>query len=68
MQGSVEESHSPPPRRPERSFGERLGAWALTGPPGRVLSFAADAVAALPMLARYWGGRLLRRGQSSSDA
>jgi hypothetical protein len=50
---------------------ERLEAWALTGPPGRVWSFARDLAAAAPLVARYWAGRardkLLRRERRISD-
>jgi hypothetical protein len=40
------------------SRGERLRAWALTGPPGRAWSFALDLLAALGALA-VWGARAL---------
>jgi hypothetical protein len=45
----------------ELSRRERLEAWLLTGPPGRVWSFGRDVVSAMPMLARYWGGRARKR-------
>jgi hypothetical protein len=52
-------------RRPagglELSRRERLEAWALTGPPGRVWSFAVDVASAVPMLVRYWGSRVVHR-------
>jgi hypothetical protein len=44
---------------------ERIEAWALTGPPGRAWSFARDLVSALPMLARFWVGRI--RGRSGDE-
>ena len=40
---------------------ERFEAWVLTGPVGRVWSFGRDVASALPMIARYWGGRLKNR-------
>ena len=43
---------------------ERLEAWALTGPPGRVWGFAADLGSAVPMLGRYWVGRIRNRDRS----
>jgi hypothetical protein len=43
------------------SRAERVEAWLLTGPAGRVWSFGRDAVSAVPMLARYWGGRIRDR-------
>jgi hypothetical protein len=45
----------------ERSRRERIEAWALTGPPGRVWSFGRDLASAVPMLVRYWGARLRGR-------
>jgi hypothetical protein len=42
------------------SRAERIEAWLLTGPAGRVWSFGRDAASTLPMLARYWSGRLRR--------
>jgi hypothetical protein len=56
-----EQVREPPPRPPERSPRERIEAWALTGAPGRVWSFAGDAAAAVPLLLRYWTGRLRSR-------
>ena len=42
---------------------ERAEAWLLTGPIGRAWAFVRDMSAAVPMLARYWVGRLRgRRG------
>jgi hypothetical protein len=43
---------------------ERLEAWALTGPPGRVWGFAADVASAMPLLARYWVDRVGNRDRS----
>lgn len=43
---------------------ERLEAWALTGPPGRVYGFAAEIASAVPMLGRYWVGRVRHRDRS----
>ena len=54
--------HRPPARPCGARRGERLEAWALTGPPGRVWSFAADVAAAVPMLVRYWARRACGAG------
>jgi hypothetical protein len=43
------------------SRAERVEAWLLTGPAGRVWSFGRDAVSAVPMLVRYWSGRIRGR-------
>jgi hypothetical protein len=52
-----------------RSPAERVAAWALTGPPGRAAGFALDMASAIPMLARYWLGRVKdRRRDHSSEA
>ena len=57
---TLEDGTGLPARALRRSSAERVEAWAVTGPPGRVWCFAADAAAAVPMLVRYWGGRLGR--------
>jgi hypothetical protein len=52
--GTLEQTPSPAIRRTRR---ERVAAWALTGPPGRVWSFGRDLASAGPMLVRYWAAR-----------
>jgi hypothetical protein len=58
--GTLEQTPAPPEpgERLRRSVRERLAAWALTGPPGRVWSFGRDLASAAPMLVRYWSARL----------
>jgi hypothetical protein len=50
-----------PARGIELSPAERVEAWLLTGPAGRVWSFGRDVASAGPMLARYWGARAAGR-------
>ncbi|MDP9188968.1 MAG: hypothetical protein M3O25_06940 [Actinomycetota bacterium] len=50
-----------PPGGIRLSPSERVQAWLLTGPAGRVWSFGRDIASALPLLARHWAARLRRR-------
>jgi hypothetical protein len=61
---TLEDRNSEPSGPLSLSRLERLEAWALTGPPGRVWGFAADIASAVPMLARYWAGRVRHRDRS----
>ena len=58
---TLEDEERGPARGLELSARERLAAWALTGPPGRVWSFTADVASAVPMLVRYWADRARHR-------